>query len=604
MVDTFFNTSLKTKIVLVFIVMITLITSALGLYSFQTSKKQIVNKVSTTNLSVIRLIDNNIVEMQKSIKDWVTVFSLSPVVQDALQNEPDSNVDLESQIYSGTMSAIMNQMLVTGNFDYLSLYGQDEQPLYQVATDDSSGPGSYSRIVSSDVYKQTLEYNGASYWYPLNSANNVFIDVNRNEKIAMSRIVRSTLNGRNIGLIFVGINTDTIRKRYLKDLYDASHGIVILDQNGIPFLTAGKSFYNEQEPLQLPKAGNGNEDGSQIINLNGEDLLLTYTQSNAGWQILYAVPLDTLTKELNSIKLFVVITILVSLLLSVPLMLVLSNFLTAPIKKLLYSMRRFQNGHFDEKVEVRYRDEIGLLSRGYNTMVGNIKTLVDEVYVLKLKEQEAELKALQSQINPHFLYNMLDTIFWEAESAGQDKISEMVINLSRLFRLSLNRGKSFTSVAKEKELIQLYLSLQQMRFRDKLSYSIDIPDNLDSCVILKLSLQPFIENALVHGIERKREGGTVSITGVQDGGYLHFVIEDNGIGMDEATIAQITDVQEDGDIHTEANTGGYAVANVIQRFRLYYKDQFRIQYSSEPGSGTRVELIIPVTSEALEESHD
>ncbi|OMF97607.1 sensor histidine kinase [Paenibacillus sp. FSL R7-0273] len=604
MVEPFFNTSLKTKIVIVFVVMITLITSALGLYSFHTSKKQIVNKVSTTNLSVIRLIDNNIIEMQKSIKDWVTVFSLSPVVQDALQNEPDGNVDLESQIYSGTMSAIMNQMLVTGNFDYLSLYGQEEQPLYQVATDDSSGPGSYSGIVSSDVYKQTLEFNGASYWYPLNAANNVFIDVNRNEKIAMSRIVRSTLNGRNIGLIFVGINTETIRKRYLKDLYDESHGIMILDQNGVPFLTAGKSFYNEKEPLQLPKAGNGALDGSRIISLNGEELLLTYTQSNAGWQILYAVPLDTLTKELNSIKLFVVIAILVSLLLSIPLMLVLSNFLTAPIKKLLYSMRRFQNGHFDEKVEVRYRDEIGLLSRGYNTMVGNIKTLVDEVYVLKLKEQEAELKALQSQINPHFLYNMLDTIFWEAESAGQDKISEMVINLSRLFRLSLNRGKSFTSVAKEKELIQLYLSLQQMRFRDKLSYSIDIPDALDNLVILKLSLQPFIENALVHGIERKREGGAVSITGAMDGGYLRFVIEDNGIGMDEATIAKITEVQEEDDIHTGANTGGYAVANVIQRFRLYYKDQFNIRYSSEPGSGTRVELIIPVTSEPLEENHD
>lgn len=604
MVDYFYNTSLKTKIVIVFIVMITLITSALGLYSFQTSKKQIVKKVSATNLSVIRLVDNNIIEMQKSIADWVTVFSLSPVVQNALQTGPANNVDLESQIYSGTMSAIMNQMLVTGNFDYLSLYGQGEQPLYQVATDDSSGPGSFSSIRTSDVYKQTLEYKGASYWYPLNSANNVFIDVNRNEKIAMSRIVRSTLNGKNIGLIFVGINTDTIRKRYLKNLYDEDHGILILDEDGVPLLTAGKPFYDNSKLLTLPKSEDGAEDGAQIINMNGEDMLLTYTQSNAGWKILYAVPLATLTKELNSIKLFVMIAILVSLLLSVPLMLVLSSFLTAPIKKLLQSMRRFQNGHFDEKVEVRFRDEIGLLSRGYNTMVGNIKTLVDEVYVLRLKEQEAELKALQSQINPHFLYNMLDTIFWEAESAGQDKISEMVINLSRLFRLSLNRGKSFTNVAKEKELIQLYLSLQQMRFRSKLRYSIDIPDTMDNYVILKLSLQPFIENALVHGIERKREGGSVSIAGSLEGNMLHFVIEDDGIGMDEATIARITDIQEETDVHTEAHTGGYAVANVIQRFRLYYKDQFNIHYSSQSGKGTRVEIVIPVTSEPLEETHD
>ena len=320
-----------------------------------------------------------------------------------------------------------------------------------------------------------------------------------------------------------------------------------------------------------------------------------------GWLIVYAIPLSLLTKELNSIKLFVFLIILTCILLSVPLTMLLTSFLTAPVKKLLISMRRFQNGHFDERVEVKYQDEIGLLSQGYNNMVANTKSLVDEAYVLRLKEKEAELKALQSQINPHFLYNMLDMIFWEAEKSGQNHISEMVITLSRLFRLSLNSGKSFTSLGKEKEFIKQYLALQQMRFADKLTYRIDISDDLDRYVILKLCLQPFIENALIHGIERKREGGYVHVNGVLENGYLHFTVEDNGGGIDSKTLKEITEIKNETDVNTAHETGGYAIQNVIQRLRHYYKEDYELNYESEQGHGTRVNLKIPAMTETQED---
>jgi two-component system sensor histidine kinase YesM len=218
-----------------------------------------------------------------------------------------------------------------------------------------------------------------------------------------------------------------------------------------------------------------------------------------------------------------------------------------------------------------------------------------------LKEKEAELKALQSQINPHFLYNMLDTIFWEAEAAGQSRISEMIVSLSRLFRLSLNRGKSFTNVAKEKELIELYLSLQKMRFKDLLQYRIDIPDEIGGYVMLKLVLQPFIENALIHGIERKRGGGYVNVTGALSGESLRFVIEDNGAGMDAETVERILKVQNESDVYTAQETGGYAIQNVNARLKHYYKDRYRLKYNSEPGKGTTVELIIPAIPDSQEE---
>ncbi|NRF93767.1 sensor histidine kinase [Paenibacillus frigoriresistens] len=598
----FFNMSLKYKIISIFFIIITCVASALGYYSFHIAESQIITKVSATNLSVIKVIDNNVSSMQRTISDWVTVFSLSSVVQDGLQNKDIDKTALESMLYSGTMASIMNQMLVTGNFDYLSLYGADNLPLYQVATDDSSGAGLFDKIRDSEIYNQTLALNGASFWFPLTDTNNPFITYNRKDKIGMTRIIRNTLNGNQIGFVFVGVNKDRFMNQYFKNLYDEDHGILILDQTGQPLLSAGKEFYKENETsLSFTTSNEFLQNGSRIVRINGEDLLLSYCQLSNDWRILYAVPLDLLTKELSSIKKLVALVILLCLLLSFPLMMFLSSFLTAPINKLLLSMKRFQNGHFEEKVEISYRDEIGQLSRGYNTMVANIKTLIDDAYILRLKEQEAELKALQSQINPHFLYNMLDTIFWEAESSGQERISEMVINLSRLFRLSLNRGKSFTSVEKEKELIKLYLSLQNMRFRDKLSFQIDIPEELNHFVILKLSLQPFIENALVHGIERKRASGFVHVTGSLLNGYLRFTIEDNGPGMDAAAVSKITEVQNGNDIYTSQDTGGYAIQNVILRLRHYYKESYQLNYFSEPGKGTRVELIIPAIPENSEE---
>jgi two-component system sensor histidine kinase YesM len=418
----------------------------------------------------------------------------------------------------------------------------------------------------------------------------------------MSRIVRSVEDGTKIGFIVVGVNQDTIRELYLKNLYDQNHGIVIFNENGYPLLVAGKDFFEKDlssPSLEAIKKGNGS--GSRTTRINGEDLLISYSEMNEnGWRILYTVPLALLTQELSSIKVFVAVMILACLLLSIPFMMILTSILTAPIKSLLASMKRFQSGNFDERVDVKYRDEIGELSRGYNSMVANIKELVNDVYVLGLREKDAELKALQSQINPHFLYNMLDTIFWEAEAAKQGPISEMIVNLSRLFRLSLNHGKIFTNVAKEMEFLELYLSLQKMRFKDGLQYRIDIPNQIGGYVILKMVLQPFVENALIHGIERKRGGGYVNISGTLTGESLRFVIEDNGAGMDEETMRRIFDNGPESDIHTSQDMGGYATQNVNARLKHYYKDRYLLKYDSKSGQGTTVELVIPAILDTKE----
>lgn len=317
---------------------------------------------------MLKQIDSNLSRMQKTIADWVTVFSLASVVQETLRSNTPDSVEIEDQFYNGPTASMMNQMLVTGNFDYLALYGSLSAPMFQVATDDSSGAYSLDKITPHNIYKESVALNGASYWFPLTEENNVFIQSNRNDKLGMTRIIRDIVNGNRIGFVFVGINLETIRRTYLTDLYDQDHGILILNESGKQLLAAGKETYDKKAvDFVMKQAEAGILSGYTIVNLQGGDTLLNYNINANGWITLYSVPLSSLTEELNSIKSAVLIMILASLLLSIPLLMFFSSFLTAPIKTLLLSMRRFQNGQFEEKVNIKYWDEIGQLSRGTTT---------------------------------------------------------------------------------------------------------------------------------------------------------------------------------------------------------------------------------------------
>ncbi|WP_110930424.1 sensor histidine kinase [Paenibacillus bouchesdurhonensis] len=597
----FLDLSIRLKIFITFYSVITLITLSIGIYSYQTVKKEIIDKVSVTNIGMIAQIGNGISAMRKQIEDWATIFISSQPVQSKLSQKGSSGQSLESTLYDGPTASIMAYMLTTSIFDYLSLYGTADSPLFSESTGYGGIPYPLSNIHDSSIYSEIKQKNGAPYWFSSTDNQDIFFHHNPSEMIGMSRIVRNVYNGDHIGLLFVGIHSDTVRKIYLENLYDNEHGIVMLDQNGTPLLQAGMPQYQTDKFFKiLSDIDIQTKTGTKIVSINGAKLLVTYsTMDSLGWRIFYTVPFAFLTNELSTIKEFVLILIVVCLILSLPIMLVSTIFLTAPIKTLQRSMKRFQNGNFKERVDIKYRDEIGELGRGFNSMVSRISTLVNDVYMLKISEKEAELKALQAQINPHFLYNMLDTIFWEAQTSENKKISDMIISLSRLFRLNLNRGSSLTSVAKEKELIGHYLALQRMRFEEKLHYQIEIPTELDQYVILKLILQPFIENAITHGIEKRHEGGIVKVSCHLADNNLEFIIEDNGVGMDESTIYKIMDYVPQSNSNLSSDTSGYGIHNVFSRLKHFYNDQFTLRIESQIGVGTKVFLRVPLKQERV-----
>jgi two-component system sensor histidine kinase YesM len=238
-------------------------------------------------------------------------------------------------------------------------------------------------------------------------------------------------------------------------------------------------------------------------------------------------------------------------------------------------------------------DEITELGMSFNIMVGRIRELLDA----KVKEQEnlkkAELRALQAQINPHFLYNTLDTIIWMTESKKTDQVIEIVRALSSFFRISLSKGRDWITIGEEVERTRSYLIIQKMRYRDIVDYQIEVDEGVAGNTILSLVLQPLVENALYHGIKNKRQGGTIIVRAKQrNPAEVLLQVEDNGIGFTAEKLAQLQ-AELDDDSDELKSERGYGIGNVNKRVKLYYGRQYGISIQSEYQAGTCATIVIP-----------
>jgi two-component system sensor histidine kinase YesM len=271
----------------------------------------------------------------------------------------------------------------------------------------------------------------------------------------------------------------------------------------------------------------------------------------------------------------------------------ISRSIYIPIKRLHDVTTTLTKDDLQVLVTRENADEITELGISFNIMIGKIR----ELLAAKMKEQEslkkAELRALQAQINPHFLYNTLDTIIWMAEAQQTDQVVQLVSALSNFFRISLSKGRDWITIGEEIERTRSYLTIQKMRYRDILDFRIEVDDAVAGNTILKLILQPLVENALYHGIKNKRSGGMISVRARQNGnGEIVLEVEDNGVGFTPDKLARVqAQLSEDSEeIRLES---GFGIDNVNKRIQLYYGRQYGLSIASDYQGGTCVTLVIP-----------
>ena len=271
---------------------------------------------------------------------------------------------------------------------------------------------------------------------------------------------------------------------------------------------------------------------------------------------------------------------------------VVNNSISSPIKALVKTTKQVGSGDFNVRVNSHgKKDEIAILNDNFNTMVSRLQGLVDDVRISTENLKKVELQLLQEQINPHFLYNTLETIIWMAEKKDNEKVIKLVQDLSTFFHTTLSGGKAVITIKEELRHIESYLAIQQVRYEDIMEYHIDVAEDIKEFMIPKLTLQPIVENALYHGIKNKRGGGCIQIHGsLIDDQTIEIVIQDTGKGMDEETLAKLRKNIQSASIIKSEKGKGFGLPNVQKRLQLYCGGSYGVTVDSTLNEGTTVTL--------------
>lgn len=336
------------------------------------------------------------------------------------------------------------------------------------------------------------------------------------------------------------------------------------------------------------------EAGSQTLYVN-------YAQLEAnGWKVISLQPKSELLAGLADIQRFTVVVVLVCLLLSIILASWLAATITSPLSRLKNLMRQVKSRNFSVRFSSKYQDEVGELGRAFDSMTGEIERLIDLVEQEQQAKRQAEFEALQAQINPHFLYNTLDTIYWKALLKDTDSVAEMAVLLSQLFRLGLNGGREMTTLAREIEHVQGYLEIQKLCYGENFEYSIEYDPHLGNLSVIKLILQPLVENSLTHGFESYRASGEkigqirIEARHQADQNRVCLSVRDNGAGFDAAALLQKLESAEKLPQSPNQNFHGYALRNVHARLKLHYGTAYRLHLESTPFEATKICIWIPL----------
>lgn len=404
--------------------------------------------------------------------------------------------------------------------------------------------------------------------------------------ITLSKALNNYNTGKNEGVFFVDLNYNAISDLCSNNIGNKGY-IFIIDEEG-------NIIYHPKQQLIYGELIEENID--EILTTDKEfftsgDKLYTVSKSmETGWITVGAINSEELfenNKQVKGMYLLVAGALLIGVII---LSSIISKQITKPIKKLSNSMSMVEHGEFDKaSVPITEDNEIGMLGRSFNVMTEKIHTLMEQNIYEQEEKRKNEMKALQAQINPHFLYNTLDSIIWMSEAGKNEEVVLMTSALAKLLRQSISNDKAKVTVSEEINYVKSYLTIQKMRYKDKLEFSIDVSPEIMGVKIIKFALQPLVENAIYHGIKYKETKGNLKIKGYKEGEKAVLVVEDDGVGMDEQSLEHIFDGTQKGD-----KSNGVGVPNVQKRIQLYYGPEYGITYKSRKGEGTVATITVPL----------
>ena len=409
--------------------------------------------------------------------------------------------------------------------------------------------------------------------------------------ISLSRAVEVTDEGKATqALLLINLNY-----RYFEEIFSN----VNLGNGGYVYLTNDRGdiiWHPKQNEIYSGRFNEDNKyaatlkDGITVENLRGKNITLNVrTIGYTGWKLVGVTPSAALGIDGIKFRFFVLFVADLFLFLLAMINAFISDKISNPIKRLDGSVREIESGNLDVEIVPSGSYEVEHLGKSIKNMLGRIKVLMSDLVDEHNAKRKSEFDTLQSQINPHFLYNTLDIIVWMIENENSDKAVNIVTALAKFFRISLSKGKNIITVKDEVEHVRNYLMIQNMRFKNRFEYSIDVDEEVLSYSSLKLMLQPLVENAIYHGMEFMDGDGEIDVKVFKEDDSLYFTITDNGLGMSEDMVETLLSK----DFVPSKKGSGIGVKNVNERIKLYFGSEYGLKVESEPDEGTKITIHLP-----------
>lgn len=531
------------------------------------------------------------------------VFCYYQIKNILTQNENES---IQSYLYQATISMDNNIKIYNNLSDYISF----NQTISQVVRSDYDLKYEmYNQIVlildpmlaslkyfhddlnqatiyiESDIVKHdtTLapisEIKDEDWFYEVKDSNNQNWYVNKKDKKTfLARKMPILDNNGILGILYINVDYDNLFQPFEQAVI-SNYGIFITNENKEVIYNKSQ-FDKEFNELSL----NYKQFLKEIEKSNNSKYEIVSNMSNeTNWRVWLYKPKKLVVRSIQSIKIMILLAVILFVLAFI-FILAAVDMIVKRIEKLKNNMLEVEKGNLIITVESNDKDEIGDLIRGFGKMIKEVQILIKEVYESKISEKKNEMKALQAQINPHFLYNTLSLINWKALEAGSEDISRITLALSTFYRTSLNKGKNILKIEDEINNTKSYLEIQSMMHDDDFDIAINIDEEILQYEIINLVLQPLIENAINHGIDLKIDGrGLIKISGEKKDNLIYISVEDNGVGMDE----------EKSKLIITQGSHGYGVRNVNERIKLQYGDGYGLKVESKVGIGTKITICIP-----------
>jgi len=519
-------------------------------------------------------------ELQLALENW-------PIISSSDEEELKIQYEKEIEDFAGTLEVSIK------NIDSVQIY-VDDRVFYSANFNRSDYY--LENFMDSDWYKETIEAKGKIIIF---GTHKPFQRPNATDSvISIARVINKAGSKKALSVMLIDIRLDSLQE-ILSKSETTNRNFIILDKNN-QIIYASDSALNEQHIPTLIDTFNNKlvqNEKSYSATINNVNSYVNFVDSSySGWKVIQYIPVNEITKYAKEIQLNIFALTIMSFATALLFFFILHGRVTKPIISLAQQVKQVGLGNFNIQFNSNRNDEFGVLHKGINRMVSDLKLHVQRLSDAKVQQKMTQYGALKSQINPHFLANTLETIQMKVIINGDRETSEMIGKLGLLFRGLIPSGKETLSLEEELSQLRLYIQIQQYRFANKMSYEEVLAENSSQAQILHFILQPIVENAFVHGLERKLDKGFIRIQTHINDKLLLITVEDNGIGIPPQRLEELQKKLNESDQLTEEEHVG--LKNVHDRIRFYYGEQYGISINSKENSGTKITLSLPYIKKA------